>query len=95
MGNASIDRGGKVYLRGNIYGDLTVYKGGRVHIYGNVTGRLVIKEGAKVIHGGVVGRDVINEGGRLFIEAAARVLGKVRTKSGETNIDSKADVQEG
>lgn len=95
VGNASIDKGGKVYLRGNIYGDLTVYKGGRAHIYGNVTGRLVVKEGAKVIHSGVVGRDIINEGGRIFIDATGKVLGKVRTKAGETTIDSKADVQEG
>ena len=93
-GDAHIVHGAKVYLRGNIYGNLTVTQGGRTHIFGQVTGSLTIKEGAKVILGGIVGRDVINQGGRLYIEASAKILGKLKKKAGETEIDAKAQVGE-
>jgi cytoskeletal protein CcmA (bactofilin family) len=93
-GDVHIVDGGKVYLRGNVYGNLTVTHGGRVHIFGQVTGDLTVKEGAKVIHSGIVGRDAINRGGRLYIEASAKVLGKVKTKDGETQVDPRAQVGE-
>lgn len=88
-GNVKVIEGGKLYLRGSIYGDLTVEFGGRVHIYGNVTGDLLVERGAKVIHSGVLGGDAINEGGRIFIEAGSKVIGKIKTKSGDTKIDVK------
>lgn len=94
VGNVSVVDGGKIYVRGNIYGDMTVYDGGRVHIFGNVTGNLTIKDGAKVIHSGVVGGNITNNGGRLFVDVNAKVLGKLRTKSGETNIDPHSEVEE-
>ena len=93
-GDVTVVDGGKVYIRGAIYGTLRVAHGGRVHIYGNVSGDLVVLEGAKVIHSGVLGGDAINDGGRMFIDAAARVLGKVRTNTGETNVDPKAQISE-
>jgi len=93
-GNATVVDGGKMYVRGAIYGHLKVAHGGRVHIYGNVSGNLVVLEGAKVIHSGVLGGDAINEGGRLFIDASARVLGRVKTSSGETKVDPKAQIHE-
>jgi len=95
VGNVSVVDGGKMYVRGNIYGDMTVYDGGRVHIYGNITGNLTIKDGAKVIHGGVVGGNVINDGGRLFVDYNAKVLGKLKTRSGETTVDPHSEVEAG
>jgi len=94
-GNVTVVDGGKMYVRGAIYGHLRVAHGGRVHIYGNVSGNLTVLEGAKVIHSGVLGGDAINEGGRMFIDGSARVLGRVRTDSGETKVDSKAQIHEG
>lgn len=93
-GDLEIADGGKVYLRGNVYGNLTVSKGGRVHIFGQVTGDLTVTKGAKVIHSGIIGRDAINRGGRLYVEAAGKVLGKVKTKDGETQVDPRAQVGE-
>jgi cytoskeletal protein CcmA (bactofilin family) len=87
VGNVNVVEEGKLYLRGSIYGDLTVEFGGRVHIYGNVQGKLTTRRGAKVIHGGVVGGDIVNEGGRIFIELAAKTMGKVKTKSGTTTFE--------
>ncbi len=88
-GNVKVIEGGKLYLRGSIYGDLTVEWGGRVHIYGNVTGNLIVERGAKVIHSGVLAGDAINQGGRILIEAAAKIAGKIKTRSGETKVDPK------
>ena len=88
-GNVTAVKGSKFYMRGAIYGDLTVEDGGRVHVFGNVQGNITVKEGAKVIHSGICGRDVVNNGGRLVVEAIAKVLGKVRTKSGETKLEGK------
>jgi hypothetical protein len=81
-------KGSKFYVRGPIYGNLTVLHGGRVHVFGNVTGDLVVKDGAKVIHSGVVGGDVINQGGRLYVDKIAKTLGDVRTEDGQTTIES-------
>jgi len=86
-GNVTVGNGGKLYLRGSIYGDLIVGPGGRVHIYGNVKGTLTVEADAKVIHSGVIGGDVINKGGRIFIELASKVMGKVKTKEGETTYE--------
>lgn len=83
-GNVTVINGGKFYHRGAIYGDLTVEAGGRVHIYGNITGNLTLHPDTKVIHSGVILGDVTNRGGRLYIESMAKVMGKVKTKSGET-----------
>jgi cytoskeletal protein CcmA (bactofilin family) len=89
-GNVTVIQGGKLYLRGSVYGNLTVEYGGRVHIYGNVTGNLKITRGAKVIHSGVIGGDAINKGGRLFVDAGAKIVGKIKTSStGETQLDPK------
>jgi cytoskeletal protein CcmA (bactofilin family) len=83
-GNVTVVQNGKLYVRGAIYGNLIVEYGGRVHIYGNLTGNLTVQRGAKVIHSGVLGGDAINDGGRLFIEYTAKVMGNVKTVSGET-----------
>jgi predicted acyltransferase (DUF342 family) len=93
-GDVTIVDGGKMYVRGTIYGNLRVAHGGRVHIYGNVTGRVTVLDGAKVIHSGMIGGDAVNRGGRLYIQASAKVLGKVRTRHGETQVDPKAQVGE-
>lgn len=88
-GNVTAIKGSKFYARGTIYGALTVLHGGRVHIYGKVTGDLIVKSGAKVIHSGVVGGDTLNEGGRLYIDAAGKVLGDVKTtEDGDTQIET-------
>src|SRR5258706_14773418 len=81
--------GGKFYGRGAIYGNLPVEDGGRCHIFGNVQGNVIVKEGAKVIHSGVVGQHVINEGGRLVVDALAKVMGKIKTRSGETKLEGQ------
>lgn len=86
-GNVTVVDGGKFYMRGAIYGDLVVQDGGRVHVFGNITGNLIVHEGAKVIHSGVVGRDAVNEGGRLVVEGASKVMGKIRTRSGDTKLE--------
>lgn len=93
-GNLNITDGGKVYLRGNVYGSVLVSDGGRTHIFGQVTGDLVVEKGAKVILEGIVGRDAINRGGRLYVEASAKILGKLKRRDGETHVDSKAQVKE-
>ncbi len=51
-----------------------------------------MSEGAKVIVSGVIGGDCLNQGGRLYIDESARIMGKVRTRKGETKVDSKAQV---
>jgi cytoskeletal protein CcmA (bactofilin family) len=89
VGNVRVVEEGKLYLRGSIYGDLTVEYGGRVHIFGNVQGKLTARRGAKVIHGGVVGGDIINEGGRIFVELAAKTMGKIKTKKGTTTLEER------
>ena len=90
-GDVTVVRGSKFYMRGTVYGDLTVLHGGRVHVYGNVTGTMIVKEGAKVILSGVIGQDCINEGGRLTLDSAAHVMGKlIRSEDGETQVDPGA-----
>ncbi len=91
VGNVTAVKGAKFYVRGSIYGNLVVRSGGRVHVYGNVSGDLTVMERSKVIHSGIVGGDAVNLGGRLYIESAARVLGKVRTEDGETTIEPPPD----
>jgi cytoskeletal protein CcmA (bactofilin family) len=86
--------GAKFYMRGAIYGDLEVEPGGRVHVLGNISGNVVVKPKTKVILGGAVGGDVTNLGGRLYLEATAQVLGKVRTQAGETQIEPHARATE-
>ncbi len=86
-GDVKVIERGKLYVRGAIYGDVTVEYGGRMHVFGRVTGNLTVHRGAKVIHSGVVGGDVVNQGGRLVVEAMAKVMGKIRTKSGETKLE--------
>jgi cytoskeletal protein CcmA (bactofilin family) len=88
-GNVTVVEGGKLYVRGAVYGDITVEDGGRVHVFGIVQGHLIVREGAKVIHSGTVGKDVINDGGRLVVDALAKVMGKIKTKSGETKLEGK------
>jgi cytoskeletal protein CcmA (bactofilin family) len=88
-GNVSVVVGGKFYQRGAIYGNMTVEDGGRVHIYGNVSGNVIVKSGAKLIHSGMIGGDLTNEGGRLYIDRAATVLGRVKTISGKTEFENK------
>ena len=91
-GNVTATDGAKLYVRGAIYGNLTVTAGGRVHVFGNVSGYLSIAVKTKVIHSGILGGDAINNGGRLYIDAAAKVLGKVKTYDGETTIEPQAQV---
>jgi hypothetical protein len=86
-GNVRVIQGGKFYVRGAIYGNLIVEYGGRVHIYGNISGDLTIDRGAKVIHSGVLGGSAINRGGRLYVERASKVLGKIKSDEGETTIE--------
>src|SRR5437868_5017185 len=81
-GNVTVVKGGKFYLRGAIYGNLIIEQGGRVHIYGQVKGNVTLAENTKLIHSGVIGGDLINNGGRLYVERAAKVGGKVKTRSG-------------
>src|SRR5256885_17265724 len=75
-GNVTVVEGGKLYLRGAVYGSLIVEFGGRVHIYGQIKGNVTLGENTKVIHSGVVAGDIINAGGRLYIERKAKVGGK-------------------
>jgi cytoskeletal protein CcmA (bactofilin family) len=89
-GNVVAVEGSKFYLRGVIYGDLDVQSGGRVHIFGSVSGNVTVQDRAKLIVSGVVAGNAINCGGRLYIESAARVLGKVKTESGETKVERPA-----
>lgn len=93
-GDVFVDKGAKFYVRGAIYGDLVVRPGGRVHIFGNVSGDLTLSEKTKVIHSGILGGDAINKGGRLYIDATAKVMGKVRTLDGETTIEPQAQISE-
>jgi cytoskeletal protein CcmA (bactofilin family) len=92
VGTVTAAQGSKFYLRGAIYGDLNVAPGGRVHVLGNISGNVVVSEKAKLVLGGAVGGNVTNlSGGRLFIEATAKVLGRVRTHDGgETKIEPGA-----
>ena len=87
FGNVRAITHAKLYVRGVIYGNLEVDRHARCHIYGNISGNLIVGRRAKVIHSGVIGGNINNRGGRLYIEAKARVLGKVVTESGETETE--------
>jgi cytoskeletal protein CcmA (bactofilin family) len=89
-GNVTVKEGGKFYLRGSVLGNLIVQFGGRVHIFGQVHGNVLIFDNTKLIHSGMIGGDLINDGGRLFIERVSRVDGRVKTRSGETKVESLA-----
>jgi len=91
-GDVSVGKGGKFYMRGAIYGNLNVLPGGRVHVFGNVSGSLTVAEKTKVIHSGTLGGDAVNRGGRLYIDATAKVLGRVKTLEGETTIEPQAHI---
>ena len=84
VGTVRVIEGGKFWVRGNIQGDMVVEYGGRVHIYGNLSGDLFVARGAKVIVSGSVGGNATNDGGRLFVEPDGRVIGKIKTKRGDT-----------
>ena len=87
-GNVTVVNGGKFYHRGAIYGNLIVENGARVHIYGQIKGNVTLAENTKVIHSGVIAGNVVNNGGRLFIDRAAKIGGKVKTHSGETKYEA-------
>lgn len=91
-GTVTALQGSKFYMRGAIYGDLEAENGGRIHVLGNISGNVSVKPGSKVIIGGTIGGDCVNHGGRLYIEATGRVLGKVKTHSGDTKIEPDAKV---
>jgi cytoskeletal protein CcmA (bactofilin family) len=86
-GNVRAVDGSKFYLRGVIYGNLDVEAGGRVHVFGSIKGNLTVMEKAKVVHSGTIAGHAINRGGRLYIESAARVLGKIKEEAGQTHIE--------
>jgi cytoskeletal protein CcmA (bactofilin family) len=90
-GDVKVIKGGKLYVRGTIYGNLLVEDGGRVHIFGNIVGDVTVEEGAKLVHSGIIAGDAINNGGRLYIEKASQVQGKVKTRKGaETTFEPGA-----
>ena len=91
-GDVNVGKGGKFYMRGAIYGNLNVLPGGRVHVFGNVSGNITVAEKTKVIHSGTLGGDAVNRGGRLYIDATAKVLGRVKTLEGETTIEPQAHI---
>lgn len=91
-GDVHIIEGGKFYLRGAIYGSLHIEEGGRAHIFGNLMGNLYVSVNAKVVVSGVVGGDCHNLGGRMYIDASAKILGKIKKHAGETQVDSKAKI---
>lgn len=88
-GDVRVVDGGKFWSRGSIYGDLVVADGGRVHIYGSISGDLTVHKGAKVILSGRVMGNAVNRGGRLFVDATGMVMGKIKTKAGETKVEPK------
>lgn len=92
-GNVTVIDGGKFYNRGLIYGNLIVEPGGRAHAFGNVSGDVIVNEKTKVIISGHVGGNIINRGGRLFIDRAATVEGRIRTHSGTTRREGEYEEQ--
>jgi cytoskeletal protein CcmA (bactofilin family) len=89
VGDVSVQKEGKFYLRGSIYGNLTIEEGGRAHIFGTVQGKVTVEAYAKVIHSGIVGGDLLNKGGRLYVELSSKTMGKIRTKDGTTTFEPK------
>ncbi len=89
-GDVKVIERGKFYIRGAIYGNVVVEYGGRMHVFGRITGSLTVHRGAKVIHSGVLGGDANNFGGRLYIDAKAKVMGRVRTEEdGQTTVEGE------
>ena len=92
-GDVKATSGSKFYMRGSIFGSLTVEAGGRVHVFGHISGDVRISgEKTKVIISGNIGKDVVNDGGRVFIDATAQVHGKVKTLDGETVVEPQARI---
>jgi predicted acyltransferase (DUF342 family) len=83
-GKVRVIERGKFYVRGTIYGDLTLEYGGRCHIFGRIAGTVTVQRGAKLVHSGVIVGDLINDGGRIHIDRGAQVSGKIKTRKGET-----------
>lgn len=92
-GNVKVIAGGRFYLRGAVYGELTVEEGGRVHIFGRISGNVTLWPGTKIINSGMIGGDLLNEGGRYYGEAGSQVLGKTRTRGGESHLPRKGEVK--
>jgi hypothetical protein len=86
LGNVKVINGGRFYIRGVVYGDLLVDRGGRVHIFGQVSGNLRLEKYSKTVNSGLVGGDLINDGGRYFGDPGSRVLGKIKTHTGDTKL---------
>ncbi|MGA2583744.1 MAG: polymer-forming cytoskeletal protein [Tepidisphaeraceae bacterium] len=87
-GNITVVDGGKLYMRGSVYGDINVAPGGRAHIFGNVQGNVEVQTGGKLVHSGVIGGDLTNLGGRIHVDLQSKVMGKIKTKEGETNFET-------
>lgn len=92
-GNVTVIEGGKFYNRGLIYGNLVVEPGGRAHAFGNVNGDVIVGDKTKVIISGHVGGSIINNGGRLYIDKAATIEGRVRTHSGTTKREGEYETE--
>ena len=88
-GNVRVGLGGKFYLRGTVYGSVQVDPGGRANLLGSVKGNVSLDEETKVIVSGLIAGNAVNKGGRLYIERAANILGKVRTDAGKTVVEKK------
>ncbi|HZZ44849.1 MAG TPA: hypothetical protein VFE58_18065 [Tepidisphaeraceae bacterium] len=86
IGNVTLLPGAKLYVRGTIHGNLTLQPGSRAHILGTVSGSLTLHENTKVILSGILGGDAHNHGGRLYIDHTATLMGKLKTHSGDTQI---------
>ena len=60
-------------------------------MFGSVAGSLKVARGTKVIVSGTINGDAVNEGGRLYVDLAGEVKGKVKTLKGETKGGRQAD----
>lgn len=94
-GDVRVIDGGKMYVRGSVFGDLIVEFGGRVHVFGQVSGNLVLYRGTKVINSGIIQGNATNEGGRLYVDQHGNVLGRIKTRRGETHVEPKAELGDG
>lgn len=81
-----------VKVMGMIAGTTTVDKGGELHLYGMCLKGVTVKPGGRALLYGTVKGNVINEGG--YMEVHGKVLGYVRTFSGETKVAVDAYINE-
>ena len=88
-GNVKVIKGGKFYVRGAIYGNMEVEPGGRVHVLGVVSGDVTVHPDAKLIVSGQIGGNLVNRGGRVTIDSAAKVHGRIKSKDGDTLVEEK------